>query len=96
VRIQRINGLLQKRLRLGKKDDLNLCNLDECHFQQHGSRATTWVPPEGKDPILLMVPTRKSVSLFGAGNLKNRKLLTRFEEKFDAHSNLPGFIVEYS
>jgi len=58
--------------------------MDECHFQQHGSRATMWVPPEDKDPILLLAPTRKSVSLFGAVNLGNGKLVTQFEKKFNA------------
>jgi transposase len=58
--------------------------MDECHFQQHGSRATMWVPPEDKDPILLLAPTRKSVSLFGAVNLRNGKLVTQFEKKFNA------------
>lgn len=43
-----------------------------------------WVPPEDKDPILLMAPTRKSISLFGAVNLKDGRLMTQFEKKFDA------------
>lgn len=43
-----------------------------------------WVPPEDKDPILLLAPTRKSVSLFGAVNLRNGKLATQFEKKFNA------------
>jgi transposase len=43
-----------------------------------------WVPPEDKDPILLLAPTRKSVSLFGAVNLRNGKLVTQFEKKFNA------------
>ena len=42
-----------------------------------------WVPPEDKDPILLLAPTRKSVSLFGAVNLRNGKLVTQFEKKFN-------------
>ena len=43
-----------------------------------------WVPPEDKDPILLLAPTRKFVSLFGAVNLRNGKLVTQFEKKFNA------------
>jgi len=43
-----------------------------------------WVPPEDKDPILLMAPTRKSVALFGAVNLRDGKLVTHFEKKFNA------------
>ena len=43
-----------------------------------------WVPPEDKDPILLMAPTRKSVALFGAVNLRDGELATHFEKKFNA------------
>jgi len=40
-----------------------------------------WVPPEDKDPVLLMAPTRKSVALFGAVNLRDGKLVTHFEKE---------------
>jgi hypothetical protein len=43
-----------------------------------------WVPPEETDPILLHAPTRKSVALFGAVNLRNGQLITQFSPKFDA------------
>lgn len=43
-----------------------------------------WVPPEDNDPILLMAPTRKSVALFGAVNLRDGRLVTHFEKKFNA------------
>jgi transposase len=43
-----------------------------------------WVPPEETDPVLLHAPTRKSVSLFGAVNLRHGQLVTQFEPKFDA------------
>lgn len=43
-----------------------------------------WIPPEDKDPTVLLAPTRKSISLFGAVNVKDGRLITRFEEKFDA------------
>lgn len=44
-----------------------------------------WVPPEEKDPTLLMAPTRKSVALFGAVNIKNGTLVTQCErERFNA------------
>ncbi|MCK4818126.1 IS630 family transposase [bacterium] len=75
---------LKKRHRLARQEDIDLWSLDECHFQQHGSRIAMWVPPEDKDPILLMAPTRKSISLFGAVNLKDGRLMTQFEKKFDA------------
>jgi transposase len=43
-----------------------------------------WVPPEEKDPVVLLAPTRKSVSLFGAVNVTDGRLVTRFEKQFDA------------
>jgi transposase len=43
-----------------------------------------WVPPEETDPILLHAPTRKSVALFGAVNLRNGQLVTQFSPKFNA------------
>lgn len=59
-------------------------SLDECHFQQHGSRCTMWVPPEQKDPVVLHAPTKKSVSLFGAVNLSSGKLLHSISPVFNA------------
>ena len=35
-----------------------------------------WVPPETTDPVLLHAPTRKSVALFGAVNLRHGQLVT--------------------
>jgi hypothetical protein len=52
---------------------------DECHFPQHGSRIRVCVPPEDIDPIQLLAPTRKSIALFGAVNIRRRRLLTQFE-----------------
>jgi hypothetical protein len=43
-----------------------------------------WVPPEDKDPVVLLAPTRKAVSLFGAVNVNDGRLVTRFEKQFDA------------
>jgi transposase len=51
-----------------------------------------WVPPENKDPVLFMAPTRKSISLFGAVNVFNGKLVTQFEKRFNAIS-LKRFLV---
>jgi hypothetical protein len=45
-----------------------------------------WVPPETIDPIQFLAPTRKSVSLFGAVNLRHGQLLNLFEETFNAMS----------
>jgi len=43
-----------------------------------------WVPPEDADPILLHAPTRKSVALFGAVNLRQGQLVTQFASSFNA------------
>lgn len=43
-----------------------------------------WVPPEEKDPVLLHAPTRKSVALFGAVNLRTGQLVTQFCSPFNA------------
>jgi transposase len=43
-----------------------------------------WVPPEEKDPILLLAPTRKSAALFGAVNVSTGTLVTQFAPKFNA------------
>lgn len=59
-------------------------SLDQCHFQQHGSRIRMWVPPEDIDPVQFLAPTRKWVALFGAVNLRTGQLITQFEKKFDA------------
>lgn len=61
-------------------------SLDECHFQQHGSRCSMWIPPEQKDPVVLHAPTRKSVSLFGAVNVSNGRLLYSISPVFNAET----------
>jgi transposase len=65
---------------------LDLWSLDECHFQQHGTRCRMWVPPETKDPIVLHAPTRKSLALFGAVNFHTGQLVTMFCPVFDAQT----------
>lgn len=45
-----------------------------------------WVPPEQKDPVLLHAPTRKSVALFGAVNLRSGTLVTMLTSPFNAES----------
>jgi len=61
-----------------------LWGLDECHFQQHGTRCRMWVPPEIKDPVLLHAPTRKSVACFGSVSLSSGKFVRVLGDKFDA------------
>ncbi len=62
---------------------LDLWSLDECHFQQHGTRCRMWVPSEDKDPIVLHAPTRKSVALFGAVNVRTGQLVSMIISPFD-------------
>lgn len=45
-----------------------------------------WVPPEEKDPVCFHAPTRKSVALFGAVNLRSGKLVTMLTSPFDSQS----------
>jgi transposase len=66
---------------------------DECHFQQHGSRCTIWVPPEDIDPIVLHASTRKSIGIFGAVSNSDGRLVTALGEKFDAQAFL-SFLIQ--
>jgi transposase len=84
MQIRRRKPLLKKLRRLARDESVELWSMDECHFQQHGSRCIMWVPPEEKDPALLHAPTRKSIALFGAVNLYDGQLVTQFSSKFDA------------
>lgn len=45
-----------------------------------------WVPPEDKDPAVFQAPTRKSVALFGAVNLRTGKLVTMMISPFDGET----------
>jgi transposase len=85
--------LLKKRRNLAKRKDTDLWSLDECHFQQHGTRVAMWIPPEEKDPVVLLAPTRKSVSLFGAVNVNDGRLVTRFEKQFDSMT-FKAFLIQ--
>jgi transposase len=51
-----------------------------------------WIPPEETDPVLLHAPTRKSVALFGAVNLRSGRLVTQQNPRFDANS-FESFLV---
>lgn len=45
-----------------------------------------WVPPEDKDPVLLHAPTRKSIALFGAVQIRSGKLVTMTASPFNSES----------
>jgi hypothetical protein len=74
----------KKLRRLARRADVELWSLDECHFQQHGSRYRMWVPPEDKDPIVLHAPTRKAVACFGAVNLRTGQFVRMICKVFNA------------
>lgn len=40
---------MKKLRRMLNNERLDLWGLDECHFQQHGTRCRIWVPRETKD-----------------------------------------------
>ena len=83
-----------KKLRiLARCPDLELWFEDECHFQQHGSRCTMWIPPEEKDPVVVHAPTRKSIAFFGAVRPCDGRLMTFQIEKFNAE-NFGRFIEQ--
>jgi transposase len=67
-------------------DRLDVWSLDECHFQQHGTRCRMWIPPEDKDPVVQHAPTRKSLALFGGVSLRTGQLVTLFCPVFDAQT----------
>jgi len=69
---------------LSRKENIDLWFEDECHFQQHGSRHSMWIPPEIKDPVLLHAPTRKKQGVFGAVQVRKGRLVTQLEDTFNA------------
>jgi transposase len=83
-RTRRLSSDIKKLHRLAHNPTIDLWSLDECHFQQHGTRTVMWVPPEDSDPVLLHAPTRKSVALFGAVNLRHGQWVTQQQTTFDA------------
>ena len=76
--------LLKKLGVLAAREDVEVWSLDECHFQQHGTRCRRWVPPEETDPIVLHAPTRKSIACFGAVSLCRGTFVWRFSTPFNA------------
>ncbi|MBW2149489.1 MAG: IS630 family transposase [Deltaproteobacteria bacterium] len=60
--------------------------MDECHFQQHGSRLAAWFHLDEKDPVVQHAPTRKKMGIIGAVRAGDGKLVAREEEKFNAQT----------
>lgn len=81
--MQRLKKSLKKLRGLINNNEIQLWSLDECHFQQHGSRCRMWVPPENFDPIVLQEPTRKNISVFGSVCVSDGRLVTKFSKPFN-------------
>ena len=45
-----------------------------------------WVPPEETDPVVYHAPTRRSVALFGAVNLRRGQMQALFSEPFNGET----------
>lgn len=67
--------------------------MDECHFQQHGSRLAAWFPSDEKDPVVKHAPVRHKVSIIGAVRANDGTLITVEEQKFNAQS-IEAFLAE--
>jgi transposase len=67
---------------------LDVWALDECHFQQHGSRCTMWIPPEDVDPTLLHACTHRQVGVFGAVRLCNGQFVAQRQPTLNAETFL--------
>ncbi|EQD75659.1 Transposase [mine drainage metagenome] len=66
-----------------KRGDTDIWSLDECHFYQHGTTLAMWIPPEDADPTVLQYPTRKSVSVFGAVNIRTGEFVGMVSNVFN-------------
>lgn len=71
---------------MATEDSIDLWFLDECHFQQHGSRLAAWFPSDEKDPIVKHAPVRNKVGIIGAIRANDGKLIAREEQKFNAQT----------
>jgi transposase len=73
-------------LELAMDKTLDIWFMDECHFQQHGSRLAAWFPWDVKDPVVRHEPTREKIGIVGAVQASKGKLVAQEEEKFNAQS----------
>jgi len=73
---------------LARRKDIELRSLDECRFQQHGTRCRARVPPEEKDPVPIHAPTRQSVPCFDAVSLLSGKFAHAVSIVFNADNFL--------
>ena len=77
---------IKKLKELAKRDNIDIWFMDECHFQQHGSRLAAWFPKDEKDPTVLHAPTRKKLGIIGAVKAEDGTLVACEEDKFNAHT----------
>jgi transposase len=77
---------LKKILDMAINEALDIWFMDECHFQQHGSRLAAWFHRDIKDPVIKHEPTRKKIGIIGAVQVKEGKLVSCEEGKFNAQS----------
>ena len=78
-------------------DQIDLWFMDECHFQQHGTRLAAWFPQEEKDPVTKHAPVRNKVGIVGAVRASDGTLVTCEQDKFNAQT-IEAFLtrlVEY-
>jgi transposase len=68
------------------KDNIDIWFMDECHFQQHGSRLSAWFHKDVKDPIVLHASTRKKVGIIGAVRSIDGTLVACEEGKFNSQT----------
>ena len=78
---------------LAAKDEIDVWFMDECHFQQHGSRLTAWFHKDEKDPIVRHASTRKKVGIIGAVKANDGTLVACEEDKFNAQT-IEAFFTE--
>ena len=84
VRSGQGRGVIKKTAPLARRLGSELWSVDECHFQQHGTRCHMWAPPEIKDPVGLHAPTRKSVACTGAVSVRTGKFIHSLCAMFNA------------
>jgi transposase len=77
---------LKKIAEISSSNKIDFWFLDECHFQQQGSRLTAWFAKDEKDPVVMHEPTRKKVGIIGAVRANDGTLVAREEEIFNAQS----------
>jgi transposase len=78
---------------LTEDERIDIWFLDECHFQQHGSRLAAWFPPEEKDPVLKHAPVRTKVGIVGAVRVNDGTMVACEQDKFNAQT-IEVFLTE--